>query len=669
MIPNLERCFLKLGVPYSVYSNYICGDTLQDLLSNMCALLNMVVDNVNEYNEIVNALKKWIEEEGLQNAVDKKLEEMINDGTFDNIINQKIFGDLQSLVNQNEKRILNLINVDVVVDYEFIDGEDNTDKFIKLFNELKSNTRINIPKGEYQIILTDKILTKVSNGYALIFKENLENVTIGGDGLITIDTSRCTLKNWVINFYNCKNMCLDNFRIKGDYESKLNVTVRDSFPNGIYFEKSENIFVKNSKFSNLLAPLSTTGSGSSPSVTIDVTKNIIITDNIFEDYGQISTYGGGASKLLFTNNVMINPLQTGFKISRNPLISEITRENSNQILIENNIIYWTSDFKFGLTSWEPTKTYSPCGLMVESKTDLISLNNNSIYMGSITQNLNNPIQTIASIIVYKASNNLEFQNEKLVISDNTCVTYRQNSDISISPYCKEIIVKDNLVHNGISVVTFGQPKQIGSVILDSNTISGGYGVIALRCNIDKVIIKDNNFINSNNSIIELSNCNIDDIIIHGNNMSDGRIYTVGDVISNNVFVKENKLIKTVNLTLNVKNLNIKDNFTVDNITHYTLSLQDDSKCYFDGNSGECSSIINQTNGKLYLGSNPMETKSAVIYSLTNVTVMSGLLYGSGAPNFKTLRGVQYIDTSSSITETFYIQVDPTGSNWKKIQYV
>ena len=98
MIDKLKYDCLK-PINYSVYSNDLCGDTLQDLLSNMIATINLTVDDVNEYSVVVDGLIEYVKGEGLSLEVQKQLNIWLEDGTIDRIINQEIFGDLSDRVN------------------------------------------------------------------------------------------------------------------------------------------------------------------------------------------------------------------------------------------------------------------------------------------------------------------------------------------------------------------------------------------------------------------------------------------------------------------------------------------------------------------------------------------------------------------------------------------
>ena len=83
-----------------------------ELLCKVVAKLNEVISNENELNEAFQQLKDWIENwvdtQDFQKMVDDKLDEMVEDGTFNKLINQEIFGDLNEKVNNNTTNINNL---------------------------------------------------------------------------------------------------------------------------------------------------------------------------------------------------------------------------------------------------------------------------------------------------------------------------------------------------------------------------------------------------------------------------------------------------------------------------------------------------------------------------------------------------------------------------------
>ena len=88
-----EWCNHTLPVLPQVY-----GDELSyyELLNNVVEKLNAIGITVNDLIEYVN---NYFDSKDWQQMVNNKLDSMVADGTLDNIINQKIFGELNSNVN------------------------------------------------------------------------------------------------------------------------------------------------------------------------------------------------------------------------------------------------------------------------------------------------------------------------------------------------------------------------------------------------------------------------------------------------------------------------------------------------------------------------------------------------------------------------------------------
>lgn len=119
-IKELENKCLK-PILYSVYGNSLCGDTIQDLLSNMVAYINESIKQTNDNTTLVNGLYDWVRNQGLKEEVIKQLNIMVDNGTFDRIINQEVFGDLSN-------------------DVEILKGKDKDkeNRLAKIENELKN---------------------------------------------------------------------------------------------------------------------------------------------------------------------------------------------------------------------------------------------------------------------------------------------------------------------------------------------------------------------------------------------------------------------------------------------------------------------------------------------------------------------------------------------------
>lgn len=679
--PEIEKPILTpledLCVRLETVSVYDLGCySTPELLYKLVDKLNQEICRSNHFMEVVEQEFKEVADilDNILNteidaAVEERINELIADGTIEKLINQTVLKGINDRVDILEKRVLGMYNIDAVVDYGFTKEGDNSAKFKKMISELKDNTVITIPLGDYPISITDDNITLANNGYALALKTGVKNITFRGPGRLVINSSNCSKKNWLLNLIDCENIRVENLNIKGDFVSIADTTVRDSIANGLVFEKVRGFVMTGCKIEKVFAALSTTGHGSSPALTNDVAQDIIITNNIFDTYGQITTYGGGAKRVLFTNNICINPLQTAYKISSNPKIEASTENNSKQVMILDNVISWRGNFQFGLTSWSPSNHYSPCGIMSEAHTRDVIIRGNNIDMSDIKQSLTAPIQEIVGIIAFRGNENEKYQQDKILIENNTISCYDKKADISVAPYAKSIAIKGNTVKNGIGVSTFGQPLTHSNVIVQDNLITGGFGYCSLRCNIDSIVFKGNVFKGTTEPIIELSDVALQELSIIDNDLVGGKIINYATSPIDKVDICRNKL-KTVNCTFNTATVvNVNDNLTSDRITPYTLKVGTDTVVNFTGNSGICAGALVLTGGKANIDIRGLDTQSANILSLTGTYVNKGFLISNGVPTFEALTGVMCVDYSTT-GNILYLKTQTTGSDgWKQLSTV
>lgn len=204
MIDKLNVKCLK-PISYSVYNNTVCGDTLQDLLSNIVAYLNECIDDVNLYSEKYKQVIDWIKTSGLRDLLIEELNKMIDKGIFENIINQEIFADLQEdltllnnglggiktkldkeindriagdiananlIENEKQERINAIQGIKDVIDTKlsgiYLDDMEGNDDFRKLQNAI-----IEVIKGDNRnIILDRKVL--IPSGKSLMINREVE---------------------------------------------------------------------------------------------------------------------------------------------------------------------------------------------------------------------------------------------------------------------------------------------------------------------------------------------------------------------------------------------------------------------------------------------------------------------------------------------------------------
>ena len=132
--------------------------TNYQLLCKVVEYLNKTIDKTNELGSQVEILVNWFNNLDVQDEVDKKLDEMTEDGTLAKIINQEIFGELTEKVNRNTEVINQIqyeqsdfINID-----DYTENEDKTEAINEILNMGK---RIFIPNNK-TIVADNESFTK-----------------------------------------------------------------------------------------------------------------------------------------------------------------------------------------------------------------------------------------------------------------------------------------------------------------------------------------------------------------------------------------------------------------------------------------------------------------------------------------------------------------------------
>lgn len=123
----------------NVFSVYDYPDTY-----SMQELLNKFFDTINNCVELCNNvldLAKWLVSVGLEQEVAKKLDIWLQDGTLANIINEKLFGELNSKIDKN---ITDLESANLKITDNTNKINDNTNKFNLLNKKFNSVVQINL---------------------------------------------------------------------------------------------------------------------------------------------------------------------------------------------------------------------------------------------------------------------------------------------------------------------------------------------------------------------------------------------------------------------------------------------------------------------------------------------------------------------------------------------
>ena len=641
-------------------------------------IINNEPISVNKYN---GHTRDFLALDGDFNDGFKQLKE--TNGLGINCIVSKRVNDLKSSLE-------NIVTYDIEK-YDCVgDGiTDNKEKFKEIFNLIKEGEVLYIPKGEFKIVLTDDDLTAgnspTKNMYYYLIKENIDNIKIYGQGKLIIDASQCTLKPALIKFYNCNNVTIDGIKIIGDVEFGENKVIYDKHINGIVFDHCSGTNFTNNVMENIMVCLLLTSNSVSPSSGLGISKDNKVIGNIFKNYGQVTTFGSGTSRLIFSNNHCINALQCGFKISTNVLYNEeiidTVKDNSTSIFINNNIIEWEADYKFSIPEWALTTSFSPCGIMIEGHTLNVKINNNIVNMSKIKQVLNNPIQEIGCIVLFKGNENIKLQNELVEIINNTLLTYKDKKSIVLTPFTYKLIIKDNVCKGHMDINTSTPSgEEYDLLLIDGNIFYSANNTYLLSLgngtNYKKIDILNNVFSTECDEYtyngIELSNVKSKTLTIKNNDMKKADVFSyTSSNIDVNVLNIENNLLRGI--TLYSKETTRQINIVRNNFECYknciTLENKNDSIiCDISFNTGYVeSTFITVNKGKLYLNENTIDiTQTGTPMTIGNCFVKAGTVIGQGAPTINAWCGVKYYDYST-VGENLYIKTNISENyGWKLI---
>ena len=180
MINKLNPNFLNCNI-FNVYDYE--GLTIQELLSQFFTKINECVDGVNNMGD----LAQWLVNQGLNEEVAKQLNKWLLDGTLQDIINENLFNELKSKIdNQRYYVSVKEFNNDIQATLDYC-KENNKTCFIPCgeytINEALINNGVNVI-GENATNTIIKLGKAVDNG--MILKSNNSAVVKSIEGLTFI---------------------------------------------------------------------------------------------------------------------------------------------------------------------------------------------------------------------------------------------------------------------------------------------------------------------------------------------------------------------------------------------------------------------------------------------------------------------------------------------------
>ena len=168
-----------------------------EYINKMVESVNTNADNNNElvkaYSDLQDYVNNYFDNLDVQTEIDNKLDEMASDGTLDEIINQEIFGELNSQVETNTNAIDTLVNTTIPAIEEDIENLSTPDDYYVMIGDSYC-----YGSGNDGIGWSHKIKSKLNldNSHCYIFSER-------GGGLVRRgQTNKTMLELIQDNYYN-----------------------------------------------------------------------------------------------------------------------------------------------------------------------------------------------------------------------------------------------------------------------------------------------------------------------------------------------------------------------------------------------------------------------------------------------------------------------------------
>lgn len=321
--------------------------------------------------------------------------------------------------------------------------------------------------------------------------EGLNNITVRGDGAKILQTeSSKTSVSFV--FGGCTNVKLEGLVFDGEFDF-TGVDPYNYNQFGVIFDNCKQVDIRSNVFKNLSNyGLGISNDYDSTPERIATNNVAIIEGNIFENYGQNSTFGG-YSQLKIIDNTFIDPHLAIFKMSSRGTVSGI--ENSfTDVIVAGNELFFRDSYQ----------EHSDATVTSVIGWDCVSNVKNYKIHSNILNFKNNPLVSQGVKI--------EWASTPAVVSANL-----NNKNVQISD--NQFLNMD--VANSIGIEA---NNTIGNLLIDNNIFNSGddgisFGVIALqndKSGKNSYRISSNSFIDLTGADINITNSDIDYIAVYGN---------------------------------------------------------------------------------------------------------------------------------------------------------
>ena len=325
----LKNSLIDWNVNYSVYPYN--GYTINEVLCQFFDAINKGIVVINDYTKWVDELLNWVKAEGLKEEVVKALENMIETGKIEDIINNEIFGDINTDITELKRKVKNIVIVDSKKDLAKI--TDNSLVFIN-------------PK-----ISTDHIVLSELNNVE-IYCGDLQQI---GTFDTNLSENKAVSEYAFIKIFKCNNIKIKNLKIHSiaeciDINHSKNIIVSNSYMtndnnnkkvNGIVVRDSENVKIVNNEIENInILPITknnvnpySQGNG----IACYVSNNIKIVGNKVYKCAQNGIYTFACNYVTIkTNDITYNGM-SGLQLAFS------TNKEHDYVIDNNKIFYNMSD--------------------------------------------------------------------------------------------------------------------------------------------------------------------------------------------------------------------------------------------------------------------------------------------------------------------------------------
>lgn len=182
--------------------------------------INKVIQYMNKLGQLTkdvvdqwNAVMEWILNEGLEEAVTKRLQEWLADGTLEDIINEALFGNILAKLDLKQD-IDKLPFINLLNDKDLVkDGtKDMTAKLQGYFDALADGGTIIIPKGTYLVSKNTSLTGFPNDDQPCLVIRNKSNIkVIGQDATFRVNTHA----QGILEIQLSENVIVEGIAFKG----------------------------------------------------------------------------------------------------------------------------------------------------------------------------------------------------------------------------------------------------------------------------------------------------------------------------------------------------------------------------------------------------------------------------------------------------------------------